>query len=125
MAETVPDALQGLDRFEARKRVVEMFRELGLLEKVEDHRHAVGHCYRCDTIVEPRLSDQWFVKMAPLAKPALAGVPRRPAHASSRSAAATSTPSGWRTSATGASPGSSGGATGSRCGTATPAARPS
>ena len=71
MAETVPDALQGLDRFEARRRVVEMFRELGLLEKVEDHRHAVGHCYRCHTIVEPRLSDQWFVKMAPLAKPAL------------------------------------------------------
>ena len=71
MAETVPDALQGLDRFEARKRVVEMFRELGLLEKVEDHRHAVGHCYRCSTIIEPRLSDQWFVKMAPLAKPAL------------------------------------------------------
>jgi len=71
MAETVPDALQGLDRFEARKRVVEMFRELGLLEKVEDHRHAVGHCYRCGTIIEPRLSDQWFVKMAPLAKPAL------------------------------------------------------
>ena len=71
MAETVPDALQGLDRFEARRRVVEMFRELGLLDKVEDHRHAVGHCYRCNTIIEPRLSDQWFVKMAPLAKPAL------------------------------------------------------
>jgi valyl-tRNA synthetase len=71
MAETVPDALQGLDRFEARKRVVEMFRELGLLARVEDHRHAVGHCYRCHTIIEPRLSDQWFVKMAPLAKPAL------------------------------------------------------
>ncbi len=63
---------QGLDRFEARKRVVEMFRDLGLLEKVEDHRHAVGHCYRCHTIIEPRLSDQWFVKMAPLARPALA-----------------------------------------------------
>ena len=48
-----------------------MFQELGLLDKVEDHRHAVGHCYRCDTVIEPRLSDQWFVKMAPLAKPAL------------------------------------------------------
>ncbi len=67
-----PERFRGLDRFEARKRVVEAFRAEGLLEKVEDHRHAVGHCYRCDTIVEPRLSDQWFVRMAPLARPALA-----------------------------------------------------
>ena len=93
-------------------------RRLGLLEKVEPHRHAVGHCYRCDTVVEPRLSDQWFVQMEPLAEPALAGVPRRHASASSPSAAATTTPTGWRTSATGASPGSSGGATASRSGTA-------
>ena len=71
MAETVPDEFKGLDRFEARKRVVQRFEELGLLEKVEDHVHAVGHCYRCHTVVEPRLSEQWFVKMAPLAKPAL------------------------------------------------------
>jgi valyl-tRNA synthetase len=71
MAATVPEEFQGLDRFEARKRVVQRFEELGLLEKVEDHAHAVGHCYRCHTIVEPRLSEQWFVKMAPLAKPAL------------------------------------------------------
>jgi valyl-tRNA synthetase len=71
MAETVPERFQGLDRYEARKRVVQEFEQLGLLEKVEPHRHAVGHCYRCDTVVEPRLSDQWFVKMAPLAKPAL------------------------------------------------------
>ncbi|MFL5507043.1 MAG: valine--tRNA ligase [Gemmatimonadales bacterium] len=71
MAATVPEEFQGLDRFEARKRVVQRFEELGLLEKVEDHTHAVGHCYRCHTIVEPRLSEQWFVKMAPLAKPAL------------------------------------------------------
>jgi valyl-tRNA synthetase len=71
MATTVPEEFQGLDRFEARKLVVRRFEELGLLEKVEDHPHAVGHCYRCRTIVEPRLSEQWFVKMAPLAKPAL------------------------------------------------------
>ena len=61
-------------------------RRLGLLDEVEDHRHAVGHCYRCDTVVEPRLSDQWFVKMAPLAKPALAGLSRRPTSLHSRAA---------------------------------------
>ncbi len=71
MAETVPDRFQGLDRYDARKKVVAEFEALGLLAGVESHRHAVGHCYRCDTVVEPRLSDQWFVKMAPLAKPAL------------------------------------------------------
>jgi valyl-tRNA synthetase len=71
MAATVPEAFQGLDRFAARTLVVQRFEELGLLEKVEDHVHAVGHCYRCHTVVEPRLSEQWFVKMAPLAKPAL------------------------------------------------------
>ncbi|MGZ8415280.1 MAG: hypothetical protein ACXW05_21330, partial [Gemmatirosa sp.] len=42
--------------------------------KVESHQHAVRHCYRCDTVVEPRLSDQWFVRMAPLAAPALEAV---------------------------------------------------
>jgi valyl-tRNA synthetase len=71
LAETVPERFRGLDRFDGRKRVVEEFEALGLLEKVESHRHGVGHCYRCDTVVEPRLSDQWFVKMPPLAKPAL------------------------------------------------------
>ena len=67
----VPEALRGLDRFDARARVVEMLRASGQLVKVEPHQHAVRHCYRCDTVVEPRLSDQWFVRMAPLAKPAL------------------------------------------------------
>src|SRR5207249_3541315 len=57
---------------EAREKIVEMLKEQGLLEKVEPHTHAVRHCYRCDTIVEPRLSDQWFVKMQPLAEPVLA-----------------------------------------------------
>jgi valyl-tRNA synthetase len=51
--------------------VVRELEELGLLEKVENHRHAVGHCYRCGTVIEPRLSEQWFVRMAPLARPAL------------------------------------------------------
>ncbi|HTK48364.1 MAG TPA: valine--tRNA ligase [Gemmatimonadaceae bacterium] len=70
----VPAALRGLDRFEARTRLVEMLKQLGRLERTEVHRHAVRHCYRCDTVVEPRLSDQWFVRMAPLAEPALAAV---------------------------------------------------
>jgi valyl-tRNA synthetase len=70
--EAVPEAFRGLDRFEARERVVQAFREADLLEKVEDHLHSVPHCYRCDTIVEPRLSEQWFVRMQPLAEPALA-----------------------------------------------------
>src|SRR5205823_12821065 len=67
-----PKALTGLDRFDAREKMVDMLKERGLLEKVEPHRHAVRHCYRCDSVVEPRLSDQWFVKMKPLAEPALA-----------------------------------------------------
>jgi valyl-tRNA synthetase len=70
----VPAALNGLDRAEARERIVEMLRERGHLEKKEVHQHSVRHCYRCDTKVEPRLSDQWFVRMAPLAEPALEGV---------------------------------------------------
>jgi valyl-tRNA synthetase len=70
--DSVPALFRGLDRFEARKKVVAAFEAAGLLEKVEDHRHAVPHCYRCDTVVEPRLSEQWFVKMKPLAEPALA-----------------------------------------------------
>ncbi|HXE58950.1 MAG TPA: valine--tRNA ligase, partial [Gemmatimonadales bacterium] len=72
MNDDVPERFRGLDRFEARKRVVEELERLGLLERVEAHRHAVGRCYRCDTVVEPRLSEQWFVRMKPLAEPALA-----------------------------------------------------
>src|SRR6184192_2159804 len=68
----VPPLLRGLDRFGARETIVQMLKAQGLLEKVEPHPHAVRRCYRCDTIVEPRLSDQWFVKMQPLAEPVLA-----------------------------------------------------
>jgi valyl-tRNA synthetase len=70
----VPAELLGIDRFEARERVVQMLKHLGALVKIEPHTHAVRHCYRCDTVVEPRLSDQWFVKMKPLAEPALQAV---------------------------------------------------
>ena len=66
----------GLDRFECRKRVLADLEARGLVEKIEDHEHAVGHCYRCETIVEPRLSPQWFVRMKPLAQPALEAVRR-------------------------------------------------
>lgn len=72
MNDNVPQRFRGLDRTEARTRVVEEFRALGLLVQVEDRPHAVGRCYRCNTVVEPRHSDQWFVRMAPLAAPALA-----------------------------------------------------
>ncbi len=63
-----------IDRFDCRKKVVEELARLGLLEKVEDYVHNVGHCYRCDTVIEPYLSEQWFVKMKPLAEPAIKAV---------------------------------------------------
>ena len=65
---------QGLDRFECRNQVVEDFERDGVLIKIEDYRHMVGHCYRCKTIVEPNLSLQWFVKTKPLAKTAIESV---------------------------------------------------
>jgi valyl-tRNA synthetase len=65
---------KGLDRFECRRRLVEDLTQSRFLEKVEDHAHAVGHCYRCHTVVEPRLSMQWFVRMKPLARPAMEAV---------------------------------------------------
>ena len=64
----------GLDRFEARKAIVKDLEEGGYLIRVEDHAHNVGTCYRCHDVVEPRVSLQWFVKMEPLAKPAIASV---------------------------------------------------
>jgi valyl-tRNA synthetase len=64
----------GQDRFACRKGLVQQLEREGFLVKVEDHRHAVGHCYRCQTVVEPSLSRQWFVKMAPLAEPAIRAV---------------------------------------------------
>ena len=62
---------QGLDRYECRKAVLHDLEEGGYLLKVEEHEHNVGTCYRCGTTVEPMTSAQWFVKMAPLAKPAM------------------------------------------------------
>ncbi|HET6497463.1 MAG TPA: valine--tRNA ligase [Coriobacteriia bacterium] len=64
----------GLGRYEARRQVVADMEAAGLLLGVETHVHAVGHCYRCHTVVEPWLSDQWFARMAPLAAPAIEAV---------------------------------------------------
>jgi valyl-tRNA synthetase len=63
-----------MERQKARKHIVQDLKQAGFIEKVDDHAHSVGHCYRCGTTIEPRLSEQWFVKMAPLAKPALKAV---------------------------------------------------
>jgi len=71
MNENAGKEFEGLDRFEARKKIVEKLKEAGLLDKIEEHEHSVGHCYRCNTVIEPYLSDQWFVKMKPLAEPAI------------------------------------------------------
>ncbi|MEA2062667.1 MAG: valine--tRNA ligase [Gemmatimonadota bacterium] len=65
---------EGLDRFECRRAVVADLKAQSLLEKVEDHDHQVGHCYRCDTMLEPYLSTQWFVAMKDLAAPAIEAV---------------------------------------------------
>ena len=67
-------AYAGMDRFEARRAIVNDLKEQGYLIKVEDYSHNVGTCYRCGTTVEPRVSLQWFVKMEPLAKPAIDAV---------------------------------------------------
>ena len=64
----------GLDRFEARKRIVARLEEEGRLVATEKHVHNVGHCQRCDTVIEPYLSTQWFVKIQPLADPAIRAV---------------------------------------------------
>jgi valyl-tRNA synthetase len=64
----------GLDRQQARRRVLQRLEEQDLLIEVKDHDHAVGHCFRCKTMIEPLLSTQWFVKVAPLAAPAVAAI---------------------------------------------------
>ncbi|MCB9481478.1 MAG: valine--tRNA ligase [Desulfobacteraceae bacterium] len=65
---------KGLDRFECRKQAVKKLKELGYLVKTENIKHSVGQCYRCDTVVEPNLSKQWFVKTKPLAEKAIEAV---------------------------------------------------
>jgi valyl-tRNA synthetase len=65
---------EGLDRFEARKRIVADFEKAGLMEKIEPYSHAIPHCFRCSTVIEPVVSKQWFVKISPIAQPAVEAV---------------------------------------------------
>ena len=62
---------QGMDRYECRKQIIEDLKKIEQLVKIVEHSHNVGHCYRCNTVVEPMTSKQWFVKMDALAKPAI------------------------------------------------------
>ena len=71
MTDNAGDKYKGMERYECRKAVVADLQEIGLLTKIEEHQHSVGQCYRCKTVIEPFLSRQWFVKMKPLAEPAL------------------------------------------------------
>jgi valyl-tRNA synthetase len=87
MGENAPEAFRGMERFAARMAVLGALEAEGLLAGESPHTHAVPHCYRCDTVVEPRLSLQWFVKMKPLAEPALAA---------SRDGTITFTPERWK-----------------------------
>lgn len=88
ISDQAPEAFRGMDRFDARDAVVNAFEAEGLLGEVEEYTHSVPRCYRCHTVVEPRLSEQWFVKMKPLAEPALAA---------SRDGTLSFTPEHWRT----------------------------
>lgn len=71
MTGPIPDKYKGLDRFECRKMVLEDLESLGLIDKIEDYVHNVGHCQRCETIVEPEVSKQWFLKTDEISKPAI------------------------------------------------------
>ena len=71
MSDEAPEKYRGMKRDECRKALVEALEKLNLLEKIDDHDHAVGHCYRCKETIEPWLSDQWFVKMRPLTEKAI------------------------------------------------------
>ena len=71
MNDNAPEAFQGLDRVAARKAVLSALEKLGLAAGDDPNVHSVPHCYRCHTVVEPRLSLEWFVRMKPLAEPAL------------------------------------------------------
>ena len=70
----VPQELHGKNRYEAREKAVEMLKAQQALVKITEHEHNVGKCQRCNTTIEPLLSEQWFVKMEPLAKPAIDAV---------------------------------------------------
>ncbi len=87
LSDDAPEAFRGLERFEAREAVLAALEAEGLLAGRDPHTHSVPHCYRCGTVVEPRLSEQWFVSMKPLAEPALEA---------SRDGSVTFTPAHWK-----------------------------
>ena len=68
---------KGMDRYEARKKVVSDLQEQGFLVKIEDHSYNIGLCQRCETVVEPLVSEQWFVKVKPLAEAAVQAVEKK------------------------------------------------
>ena len=74
MNEQAGNDFMGLDRFEARDKITEMLKDKGLLVDVIEYEHSVGHCYRCGTVIEPYLSEQWFVKTRPLAEKGIKAV---------------------------------------------------
>jgi valyl-tRNA synthetase len=74
MTKNAGDAFVGLDRYKARKKIVELLEKEGVLKKIEPYVHNVGHCYRCHTVIEPLLSLQWFVDMKQVSKPAIKAV---------------------------------------------------
>ena len=114
--DNVPETYRGLDRFAARKRVVADLEALGLVEKIEPHVHAVPHAQRGNAVIEPWLTDQWYVNAAELAKQAIAAVESGKT-SSCRRTGRRPTSSGCATSSRGASRASSGGGTRSRRGT--------
>ena len=75
MNENAPEAYQGLSKNACRDKVVEDLEALGLMVGINEHDHSVGECYRCKSVIEPHVSEQWFVKVAPLAKAAREAVP--------------------------------------------------
>ena len=108
---------------ECRKAIVKDLEEQGYLVKIEPMKHNVGSCYRCHTVIEPRVSMQWFVKMKPLAGPAIDAVKDGRHQIRAGAVRTRSISIGWRISATGAFPVSCGGATGFPPGIAKTAAR--
>jgi valyl-tRNA synthetase len=74
MAENTPSTVQGLDVLEAREKIVLQLESHELIRKIEDYTHQVGHCYKCGTVIQPLLMDQWFVKVGPLAKKAIEAI---------------------------------------------------
>jgi valyl-tRNA synthetase len=77
MTDEVPEKYRGLDRKECRKQVVADLEEQGLIQKEEDYIHNVGHCQRCETVVEPSVSRQWFLKTGKISKPAIEAVEKK------------------------------------------------